>query len=62
MKKTFILLLVLMVLVAACSTVLVVTGHEALVRDAFREVALNIKDVLIGAAIVVVFIVMVCAL
>lgn len=53
-KKAFVLLLAAMILVTLASVVLVLAGHEVLVRDAFRWVASSAENALEVAALIVV--------
>jgi hypothetical protein len=54
-KKLFVLLLAAMILAALSSVVLVLAGHEALVRDAWRTLVSSSKDTLLGAVLIIGF-------
>lgn len=55
-KKVFVLLLAAMILATLASVVLVVTGHEVLVRDAFRWVASSAEDLVVALIVAVIFV------
>lgn len=60
-KKMFVLLLAAMVLIALSSVTLVLAGHEALVRDAFRWVTSSASSALevVAFAAIILFVVVV---
>lgn len=58
-KQLFVLALAAMVLLASSSVVLVLTGHEALVRDAFRWLSSSAESAALAVVVVVGFVVLV---